>query len=217
MSKSATATWLFSDAPTSAFSSVRSSRSPPGRPVSASKRPRRIVSRRSSSAARRSRSFSPRTLAQLPRRLGEADELFGSPGRHAPVEEALEDVARPRLQRRRHLARAGAERENRHGRAVAELPNGLTQAPAALVAEGRVSQDDSRTKPAELLEGLPHVLDGVDLEARGGEPGRRLLATPAIGKGEERPADAGPGLVSAGAVPAARWSGIRASATLCLE
>ena len=154
MSKSATATWLVSEAVTSAFSRACSRRSPSGRPVRASKWSRHaallpLVLQRPCAAApisARAPASSPAVSARRTRRSARTEPTCQSKGRS-------QEVGGARVQGGLGLALAGAEGEEGHARREALLAEDLAEAAAAVVAECHVGEHDVRAARGRTARG----------------------------------------------------------------
>mgnify|MGYP003694458319 CR=1 FL=1 len=154
MSKRATATWLVSEAVTSAFSSACSSRSPSGRPVRASKwsgpallpllLDRLAQALHLRAHARRAR---PSVSARRTRRSARTE-------RDVPVEGALQEVGRPRFRAALASRGPGAEGEDGNARPGGLMSEDFAEAAAAIVAQRHVREHDDRAVAAGLIDVL---------------------------------------------------------------
>ena len=215
MSNSATATWLVSEAVTRALSRARSSRSPSGSPVRASKRsPHPVLPRRRERLAKRS-DLLPRR-AQRGFGLGQADEAVGADGRDVPIEGALQQVGGSRLDRRLGppLARAQGE----HGDArdpPRELADRLVQVAAVArpSAARSVTTIDGRRSRASASNASPTLFAGAHLEPGRGQPPRRVLVGGPVRARHQGDARA-PGRAPTDRPPSVSNIGIAGSATV---
>ena len=189
MSKSATATWLVSEAATSALSSARSRRSPFGRPVRESSvlavrlLPLLVVEGPAQGVRL------PLRQPQLALRLREAHEALDAEGDHAPIEGALDEVGDSRVQGRPTSRRLGQSATTGTAR-----PSSLRRAwPRARRPSARrlvSAQTTSGRRGSSSASALARIVGRGHLEAGAGEPAAGLLAAPGVEPDEQprRPA-----------------------------